>query len=118
MTHHCAAHRSLVMNDCIESCTECHATCLESINHCLGKGGKHAAPAHIALLATCADICAISADAMLRGAAIHTVTCSACAEICRQCAAACEGFGDDPEMQRCAETCRRCAQSCGAMASD
>lgn len=117
MTHHSAAHRSHEMNDCIESCTECHATCLETINHCLSMGGKHAAPAHVALLATCADICATSADAMLRGAEIHSVTCGACAEICRQCAVACEGFGDDPEMQRCAETCRRCAQSCASMAS-
>lgn len=116
MTHHTAEHRSEGMNTCIENCTQCHATCLETINYCLGKGGPHAAPAHIALLATCADICRTSADAMLRGAAIHPVTCGACAEICRQCAAACERMGDDPEMKRCADACSRCAESCQAMA--
>ncbi|MEQ7780288.1 four-helix bundle copper-binding protein [Xanthomonas hortorum] len=117
MTHHSAAHRPQAMNDCIDNCTQCHAICLETINYCLGKGGgAHAAPEHIALLAACADICATSADTMLRGATVHTVICGACAEVCRQCAAACEAMGDDAEMQRCAEICRRCADSCAAMA--
>src|SRR3546814_5162654 len=67
MTHHSAAHRPQAMNECIDNCTQCHAICLETINYCLTKGGVHAAPEHIALLATCADTCATSADAMLRG---------------------------------------------------
>ena len=71
MTHHSEDHRSQAMNECIDNCTQCHAICLETINYCLGKGGAHAAPEHIALLATCADICATSADAMLRGASVH-----------------------------------------------
>lgn len=117
MTHHSAAHRAHVMNECIENCTQCHAACLEAIKYCLGQGGRHAAPEHIALLATCADICNTSARTMLRGAASHKVICGACAEICRQCAAACEAMGDDPEMRRCAEICRQCAESCAAMAA-
>ena len=117
MSHHTAEHRSQAMNACIEACTDCHATCLETISHCLEKGGKHAAPDHIALMSACADICATSADTMLRGASVHTATCRACAEICRACAAACDAMGDDPEMKRCAEACRRCAQSCEAMAA-
>lgn len=117
MTHHNAEHRDPAMNDCIENCTQCHAICLETINYCLSQGGTHAAPEHISLLAACADICATSADTMLRGASVHTVTCSACAEICRQCAAACEAMGDDAQMQRCADICRRCSESCDAMAS-
>ena len=117
MTHHTAAHRPPAMNDCIDNCTQCHAICLETINYCLGQGGQHAAPEHIGLLATCADICATSADAMLRGAAVHTITCGACAEVCRQCADACDRMGDDSEMKRCADACRRCAESCAAMAS-
>src|SRR3546814_5683909 len=56
MTHHTAAHRSQAMNACIDNCTQCHATCLETINYCLSQGGQHAAPEHIGLLATCADI--------------------------------------------------------------
>ncbi len=117
MTHHTAAHRSQAMNDCIDNCTRCHAICLETINDCLSQGGKHAAPDHIGLMATCADICATSAAAMLRGAAIHTVICGACSEVCRQCAASCEALGNDADMKRCAEICRRCAESCSAMAA-
>ena len=118
MTHHTAAHRSAEMNGCIENCSTCHATCFETISHCLSMGGKHAAPEHIALLAACADICATSAATMRRGAmpASHHV-CAACAEVCRLCAESCEAIGDDAEMQRCADVCRRCAASCEAMAA-
>ena len=61
-------------------------------------------------------ICATSADAMLRGTSVHNVICGACAEICRQCADACDAM-NDPEMARCAEACRRCAESCSTMAA-
>lgn len=105
------------MNDCIDHCTQCHAVCLETINHCLSQGGKHASPEHISLLAACADICATSADTMLRGAPVRGIVCGACADICTQCAEACESMGDDAEMKRCAEMCRRCADSCRSMAS-
>ena len=98
MTHHSAEHRTQAMNECIDNCTQCQAICLETINYCLTKGGEHAAPRHIALLASCADIC------------------GACAEVCRQCARDCEAMGD-AEMKRCAEICRRCAESCAAMAA-
>lgn len=116
MTHHTSEHRDPAMNDCIDNCGHCHATCLETINYCLGQGGKHADPKHIAMMAACVDICATSADTMLRGATVHAAVCGACAEVCRQCAMSCEAFGDDADMKRCAEACRRCAESCAAMA--
>jgi hypothetical protein len=116
MSHHRAEHRDPALNECIDHCTQCHAVCLETINYCLSRGGQHSDPDHIALMATCADICATSANAMLRGASIHTVICGACAEVCNECAEECEEMGeDDPEMQRCAEICRQCADSCEAM---
>src|SRR3546814_3627331 len=74
MTHHTAAHRSQAMNACIDNCTQSHAICLETINYCLSQGGQHAAPEHIRLLATCADLCATSAAALLRGPAIPHAT--------------------------------------------
>lgn len=105
------------MNECIDNCIKCAAVCVETVKHCLTKGGQHASPEHIGLLQTCADICTVSANAMLRGIEGHKVTCGACAEICRQCAEACERMGDDEAMRRCAEACRRCAESCAQMAS-
>ncbi|MDQ3288774.1 MAG: four-helix bundle copper-binding protein [Pseudomonadota bacterium] len=116
MTHHTAEHRTQAMNECIDNCTRCHAICLETINYCLDKGGKHAEAEHITLLMGCADMCRTCADAMLLGSKAHTVTCGACAEICRRCAESCERM-DDPEMERCACMCRQCAESCEAMAS-
>lgn len=117
--NHRAEHRDPALNECIDHCTQCHAICLETINLCLIRGGAHADPDHIALLSVCADICATSANAMLRGASIHTVICGACAEVCNQCAEECEEMGEeDPDMQRCADMCRQCAESCEAMVED
>lgn len=117
MSHHTAEHRSNGMNQCITECFNCASICIETINHCLSMGGKHASPEHIGLMQTCAEICTVNAHAMLRGVAAHSATCMACAEICRQCAESCESMGDDEAMRRCAEACRRCAESCRAMAS-
>lgn len=111
------AARHPAMDACIEACTDCHARCLETIRHCLEQGGAHAGAAHLALMATCADICRTGADAMLRGADVHVHTCRACMEICRRCAEACASMGEDPVMQRCAEACRRCGEQCARMAA-
>lgn len=105
------------MEDCIEACTECHSVCLATVRHCLERGGEHAEPRHITLLLDCAEICATSANFMLRASEHHGRTCGTCAELCRACAEDCERLGrDDEVMQRCAEICRRCAESCDRMA--
>jgi hypothetical protein len=105
------------MRECIRNCQECHAVCLETLQHCLTMGGEHAAAKHIRLLEDCAQICAASADFMLRTSHFHTRTCGVCAEICAHCAEECERLaGADALMKQCAEICRRCAKSCGQMA--
>jgi hypothetical protein len=112
-----ATNRDPTYDECIDHCTQCHAICIETMRHCLEMGGAHADPEHQALMATCADICRTSADAMLRGTGAHVHVCRACAAICELCAASCESMGDDPAMQRCAQACRRCAASCARMAA-
>ena len=114
MSH--ADAQQAVMQKCIAACTSCHATCLEAVTHCLRMGGKHAEAGHIALLLDCAQICATSADFMIRQSAHHKAVCRACADVCRACAKSCEAMADDDMMKRCAEECRRCAQSCAEMA--
>src|SRR2546421_12143120 len=104
------------MRECIDNCTRCHQVCLSTIQHCLQKGGRHAQQPHLRLMADCVQICAVSADFMLRGSLHHGHTCGVCAEICEDCARDCEAMGDDPEMKRCAEICHRCADSCRRMA--
>ncbi|HEX9945692.1 MAG TPA: four-helix bundle copper-binding protein [Thermoanaerobaculia bacterium] len=109
-------HLSDEMRRCIEHCEECHRICLETVTHCLEKGGRHAEPSHLRLLLDCAQICHTSADFMLRGSDLHVLTCGVCAEVCERCADSCERLGDDQVMRRCAEVCRHCAESCLRMA--
>ena len=117
MSSHASHQAGGGMEECIANCTECHRVCLETVRHCLQKGGEHAAPAHITLLLDCAQICQTSADFMIRRSELHTLTCGACAEICARCADECERMAEgDEAMARCAEVCRRCAESCRRMA--
>ena len=114
MTHQ---QMSQEMRQCIQECSGCHQICLQTIQHCLGMGGKHAEQSHIRLLADCAQICAVSADFMLRGSPLHGRTCGVCAEVCERCAQDCDRVGaGDQQMKQCADACRRCAQSCSRMA--
>jgi hypothetical protein len=104
------------MQHCIDECTQCHAVCLGTIQHFLAKGGLHAAPQHIRLLADCAQICQTSADFMIRSSDHYPLTCGVCADICQRCAEDCERMADDAPIRRCAQTCRTCAESCRHMA--
>ncbi len=110
-------HLSSDMEACVRAGTECHHVCLETVVHCLQRGGAHAAEAHVRLLLDCAQICQTSADFMLRDSSFHGATCGVCAEVCAACAVACDQFADDSDMARCAETCRTCAESCRRMAA-
>ena len=114
------SHGTQMLQDieqCISECLDCHRICLETVQHCLLKGGKHASSEHIGLLLDCAEICQTSANFMLRGSSLHGRTCDVCAEVCRRCAESCEQLGDDEQMRACAEACRSCAESCQRIAS-
>jgi hypothetical protein len=100
------------MQMCIQNCIECHQACEQMIQHCLKKGGMHAEANHIRILQDCSQICAVSADFMLRQSDLHTQTCGVCAQACMTCAEDCEQMSDDEMMKMCAEICRRCADSC------
>lgn len=103
--------------NCIQECQRCHNICLQTIAHCLQKGGQHAEPSHIRLLMDCVEICQTSANFMLRNSPLHTQTCAVCADVCEQCADICEQMGDDKVMMDSAAACQRCAESCREMAS-
>lgn len=98
---------------CIDDCQQCHDTCLQmATQHCLAMGGAHAAPDHIALMLTCAEVCQTTANAMLRGAPLHQVLCQACADICDACAVHCRALD---QMDDCEEACQQCSASCLAL---
>lgn len=113
-----AEHLSPEMRQCIENCSDCHNACVETLVHCLERGGDHAGAAHIRALLDCAQACDASRDFMLRGSDLHGSVCGVCAEACERCAESCQALGgDDQVMRSCAEVCRRCAESCRAMAA-
>lgn len=106
------------MQQCITNCLNCHSVCLQTISHCLQMGGEHASPQHIGLLQDCVQICATSADFMLRMSQFHGDICGVCADVCEACAQDCERLANgDQMMMSCAKACRRCADSCRRMAS-
>lgn len=109
-------HADPSMQSCIQNCLDCFQICSHVLNHCLEKGGKHAAPKQIKLLGDCAKICNLSADFMISNSDYHSSTCKVCAEICIACAVSCETFAGDEIMKTCADICRKCAASCEEMA--
>lgn len=117
MPHH-QTHSNEEMQQCIEDCLACHRICVETTAYCLRMGGRHVEADHLTLMLDCAEICQTSANFMLRGSALHAVTCRACAEVCERCADDCASFSGDQMMQQCAEMCRQCAESCWHMAGE
>ena len=117
MAHAAIQHLDPAVQACVEDCLNCYEICAQAVEHCLRKGGEHAAPDHVRLLQDCAGICRTSADFMLRGSEFHGRACGVCADICERCASDCESLEDDEFMKQCAELCRRCAESCRKMAA-
>jgi hypothetical protein len=105
----------MTAQDCIESCLRTHVMCLETERYCLEKGGKHVMPAHLTLLADCAEMCQKTANSLLRRSSQHAAVCIASAQLCDACAQECEAFKDDERMLVCARTCRDCAKHCREM---
>lgn len=111
-------HMDEEMKKCIQHCRDCHAMCTQTIAHCLRLGGRHATPDHIRLMLDCAQMCATSADYMVRESPFHDRICRLCSELCKECAKDCqEVAGDDQMVKECLEMCRKCAASCERMAS-
>ncbi len=104
------------MQQCIAHCQSCAAVCTETSQHCLRKGGQHAALDRIALMQLCAGICDLAAKSMQLGARSHHAFCRLCSSICDDCASDCESMGADDLMLDCARVCRECSESCATMA--
>lgn len=105
------------MSEAINAALHCHATCVQTIQHCLQHGGEHVTKDHMTLMQDCAQICITSADFMLRESQMHGQVCGICADTCEACAKSCDAINDpDGAMKRCADACRLCAQECRQMA--
>lgn len=107
---------STKIQNCIDLCNECARTCLETITHCLQKGGKHVQSSHVTMLTDCATLCEASAHLMINESPFQEQLCGLCAEICNHCAKECNSFQDDSQMKDCAAACKACATACKEMA--
>ena len=97
----------------------CAKVCNQAAHHCLGelkKGGPHAehhARSHEATM-DCQAFCALTAALMARSSPYARYAHRACADACRDCAAACVGQ-EDAIMKECVKACRECEKVCREM---
>ncbi|WP_345211702.1 four-helix bundle copper-binding protein [Mucilaginibacter gynuensis] len=90
--------------DCVLACENCASACLQEDDVKMMAGC-------VSLDRDCADICALAARLLQRGADISLQYLLLCEEICRQCATECSKH-EHVHCQKCAEACNNCAQAC------
>ncbi len=105
------------MQQCIDNCRSAHQICVETMYHCLSKGGEHSDPSHIGLLIDCAQINEMNADFMSRNSEFHTKMCELCADIDEKTAKDCDMMSkNDDQMRACVEETTKSMNSCRMMA--
>lgn len=117
---HQAGHAHADHDEHLRVIVECAGICNETARHCLDalrQGGEHSkvnAAIHEATM-DCQAFCVLTAALAARQSPMASYVHAACADACRDCAAACDK-GQDDLAKRCAEVCRRCEQACRQMA--
>jgi hypothetical protein len=104
----------------IKTIGECAKVCNEAAHHCLTevkKGGPHAEHHAKSLEAAmdCQEFCTVAATLTARSSPMAKYAHQACADACRDCAAACEGQ-QDAIMKECVKACQDCEMLCRTMA--
>lgn len=98
--------------DTVFALHECYSICMETFStHCAKQGGHHMAYEHMRRMLSCIDICALTADFLLRHSPLSQELCDLCAEICKECATSCNGM-KDARMNACARACEQAARAC------
>jgi hypothetical protein len=103
----------------LQAMGECALVCNATAHHCLEQLKKEGsenrevhAKAH-EMTMDCQTFCVQSATLMARHSPLAMYAHAACADACRDCAAACDK-GQDEVMKKCAEVCRACEKACRA----
>jgi hypothetical protein len=107
---HAHAGHGKALDDCREACGRAAHHCLEQLR----KGGPHQeahARAH-EMTTDCQRFCSLATDLSSRGSPVAHHAHAACAEVCRECAEACDKVAGDQVMQDCAKTCREAEKHC------
>ncbi|HEX4412655.1 MAG TPA: hypothetical protein VH107_03435 [Lacipirellulaceae bacterium] len=103
--------------DCAKACDDCARSCTACASHCahLIADGKRE---HLKTLGTCADcstVCRAASAVVAHHGQFSDIICTACAEACKRCGAACDEFKDDTMMKDCASECHKCEKACREM---
>jgi hypothetical protein len=64
----------------------------------------------------CQGFCVLTATLLARSSPMAKYAHQACADVCRDCAAACESH-EDEVMKKCVAACRECEKVCRQLAS-
>lgn len=110
------------MHEHLEKMGKCAIVCNATAHHCLEqlkKANGEEREVHVKALqmtADCQTFCVQAATLMARSSPLAAYAHAACADACRDCAAACDK-GHDDMMKKCAEACRECEEACRACCS-
>jgi hypothetical protein len=109
-------HNDKAHDECLKACNSCADQCAATFHHCVREvaSGKKEHAGALRFVADCEGFCRFSASIVARQSPFMAYACSACANICRDCAGECDKF-DAPTMKDCAKACRACETSCRTM---
>jgi hypothetical protein len=102
-----------INHEAIQDCLEAYRVCMETIQHCLTRGGQLSDPELISAIMDCGEYCKVTATLINSNSDFSIEVCQICAKICQACASNCESVAkEDHILKNCALLCRRCAESC------
>ncbi len=95
------------IQQCIQDCLNCHATCKRTAEACKRAGGEHGKDEHVYMLLDCAEICLTAAHFMQHDSPLYGYVCQAALQVANHTAEECERSGDTD----CANVCHTCVDS-------
>ncbi|NNN04843.1 MAG: hypothetical protein HKL90_02985 [Elusimicrobia bacterium] len=104
------------MQECCMSCSATRATCIQTMQMCLKKGGKLADAKLSLMLSECAQLCQMAADMGAADSERFNAAAQACAQHCDNCAHACDAMNESV-LDECSAVLRECAELCRSMRS-
>lgn len=101
------------LRDCFRNCLTCAEACMQAaMNWCLDSGNSQFDDRTFRLLLSCADLCKVTATVIRRQVPEHVAICATCADVCTACVKSCESSA---EMEDLTAACRQCAACCRAL---
>jgi hypothetical protein len=95
------------MQQCIQDCLNCSATCKRTAEACKRAGGEHGKAEHVYMLLDCGEICQTAAHFMQHNSPLYGYVCQAALQVANHCGEECDRVGDTD----CANACRTAVES-------